>query len=123
MNYTACIQPMKTYLKVTVNGTMESFEDMADFADLLRKLSEEYDLNWALLDQRKLRRNLDVLDIYTLAEDDITAKAAARGVRVACLPSPEDREFAESMETILHNRSVSYRVFSDPNDAVAWLTR
>jgi len=123
MTYTACIQPMETYLKVTVSGTMESFEDLTGFAELLRKLSEEYALNWVLLDERNLRRHLDVLDIYTFAETDISAEAAVRGVRLASLPHPKDMEFARNIETILHNRSVSYRVFSDPDEAKAWLTR
>ena len=123
MNYTACIQPLETYLKVTVSGTMESFEDLADFADLLRKLSDEYSQNWLLLDERKLRRHLDVLDIYSLAEADISTQAAVRGIRMACLPHPEDAEFAKNIETIMQNRSISYRVFSDPDEAEAWLTR
>ena len=123
MSYTACIQPMETYLKVTVSGTMECLEDLADFADLLRKLSDEYSLKWALLDERNLRKHLDILDVYNLAEADITADAAARGVRMACLPHPEDLEFARNMETIMHNRSISYRVFTDPDTAKAWLTR
>ncbi|OIQ50317.1 hypothetical protein BerOc1_02248 [Pseudodesulfovibrio hydrargyri] len=123
MNYTACIQPMGTYLKVTVSGTMESLEDLTDFADLLRKLSDEYGLNWALLDERRLRKHFDILDAYNLAEADITAEAAARGVRMACLPHPEDLEFARNIETIMHNRSISYRVFTDQKDAEAWLTR
>jgi hypothetical protein len=114
---------METYLKVTVSGTMECLEDLADFADLLRKLSDEYSLKWALLDERNLRKHLDILDVYNLAEADITADAAARGVRMACLPHPEDLEFARNMETIMHNRSISYRVFTDPDTAKAWLTR
>jgi hypothetical protein len=114
---------METYLKVTVSGTMESLDDLADFANLLRKLGGEYGLNWVLLDERKLRRPLDILDIYHLAEADITLEAATRGVRMACLPHPEDMEFAKNMETVLHNRSVSYRIFTDEQEAEAWLTR
>ncbi|WP_338669180.1 hypothetical protein [Pseudodesulfovibrio methanolicus] len=114
---------METYLKISVSGTMESMEDMADFAELLDRLSEEYGLYRALLDETRLRKHLDVLDAYRLAEADISTRAAAKGVRMACLPSPQGAEFARNMETILHNRSVSYRVFSDPDEAVAWLTR
>jgi hypothetical protein len=98
-------------------------EDMADFAELLGRLSEEYGLYRALLDETRLRKHLDVLDAYRLAEADISTRAAAKGVRMACLPNPQDAEFARNMETIMHNRSVSYRVFSDPDEAVAWLTR
>ncbi|MGE4421804.1 MAG: hypothetical protein AB7D39_05865 [Pseudodesulfovibrio sp.] len=123
MNYTACIQPMETYLKITVSGTMESLEDMADFAELLSRMGDEYGLHWMLLDEKRLKKYLDVLDAYRLAEADITAQAATRGVRMACLPNPEDIEFARNMETILHNRSVSYRVFENKDEAVAWLTR
>ncbi|MEZ7198894.1 hypothetical protein [Pseudodesulfovibrio karagichevae] len=123
MNYTACIQPMETYLKITVSGTMESLEDMADFAELLSRMGEEYGLRWMLLDEKRLKKHLDVLDAYRLAEADITMQAAIRGVRIACMPNPEDIEFARNMETILHNRSISYRIFGDEDEAAAWLTR
>jgi hypothetical protein len=114
---------METYLKVTISGTMESLEDLTDFVELLRKLGNEYGLNWILLDERKLRRHLDVLDIYHLAEADIAVEAAARGVRLASLPHPEELQLARNIETILHNRSISYRVFNDEAEAEAWLTR
>jgi hypothetical protein len=76
-----------------------------------------------LLDEKRLTKHLDILDAYRLAEADITAKAATHGVRIACMPNPDDMEYARNLETILHNRSVSYRVFSDQDEAVAWLTR
>jgi len=114
---------METYLKISVSGTMESLEEMADFAELLGRLSEEYGLYRALIDERQLLKHLDVFDAYRMAEADISTRAAAKGVRIACLPNPQDAKFARNMETILHNRSISYQGFSDPDEAVAWLTR
>jgi hypothetical protein len=114
---------METYLKIIVSGAMESFDDLAGFAELLRRLSDEYGLHRALLDQRRLHMRLDTLDVYRLAESEVSAEAAVRGVRIACLPNSEDSGFARNMETIMHNRSISYRVFADEDEAVAWLTR
>ena len=123
MPYTACIQPEETYLKISISGTMDTFEELFDFAELLNRLGLEYGITRALLDQRRLRKHLDGLDFYRLAESDLTADAAARGVRLACLPNPQDCALARNVETLLHNRSVSYRVFADGKEAVAWLTR
>lgn len=121
MPYTACILTRKTHLKVTVTGTMD-YDEQADFSALLARLGAEYDLHRVLLDERRLRKRLDALDAYRLAESTISAEAAVRGVRLACVPHPEDVVFAQSLETSMANRSISYRVFSDLEEAEAWLT-
>lgn len=123
MPYTACIHTLETHLKITVSGTMDSYEEQADFSLLLARLGNEYEQQRLLLDERLLRKHLDALDAYRLAESPTSAEAAVRGVRTACVPNPEDFAFAKILETSLSNRSISYRIFSTEAEAEAWLLR
>ena len=40
---------------------------------------------------------------------------------MACLHRPERRDIYKVYETIYQNRSLSYRLFDDPDQALAWL--
>jgi len=123
MPYTACIQHLDTHLEISIRGTLATEEELADFVELLTRMSIDYNTTRGLLDGRFLKKELDVLAIYKMAESEPVAQAAIRGVRLACLPNPEQMDYSTTMETLLHNRSVEYRVFTDRDEAVAWLTR
>ncbi|WP_316898620.1 hypothetical protein [Pseudodesulfovibrio indicus] len=122
MSYTACIQSMDSYLIVTVSGSIESSEELADLAGLLVSMGREYGMTRALLKEYRLIKNVDALDIYSVGEAQVSVEAAAMGVRVACLPNPDEIQLAHTLETVLCNRSVNYRIFEDEETAVAWLT-
>lgn len=123
MPYTIHAQPIDNYIKITVSGTMESARELSDFAGMLAEMGEQFGLSRVLLDESDLKKHLELLDIYQVAESDVTEKAAVRGVRMACIPNPENAKLMKGMETIMHNRSVSYKIFTDKDEATAWLTR
>ena len=123
MPYFTSLQYLNGYLRVTVTGTLESVEELFNYARLLAKEGEEHQTTRALVDERKLVDHTDLMDAYILSESDFTADMAMRGVRVACLAGPENLEQTMAFETVMQNRSLNYRVFTDEDTATAWLMR
>ena len=123
MPSTSCIQPLEHYLRMTTTGSLESAEELMGYVALVDRMAREYDTNRILVDETRLTLMADLLDTCVFAESDLAQDMISRGVRVACLPGPARREFLRGVETILNNRSFSFRVFDAEDAAVAWLTR
>ncbi|MCJ2165745.1 MULTISPECIES: hypothetical protein [unclassified Pseudodesulfovibrio] len=122
MSYTATIQYFDNYIRVTTSGSIDSIEELFEYAALLAQKGEEYATTRALLDERTLVNRTDVMDAYTLSESNITAESAMKGVRIASLITPESMELGTVFETILRNRSLNFKIFTDEKKAIAWLT-
>jgi hypothetical protein len=122
MPYTIAIQHLDSYIRVTTSGTIDSFEELFEYAALLVQKGEEYHTTRAFLDERNLVDHCDVMDAYALSESDITAESAMKGVRIATLIAPENMEHSTAFETIVRNRSLNFKIFTDEKKAIAWLT-
>lgn len=122
MSYIACIQDQPDYIRVTLSGSFDSQEELFDFAALLVRMGEEYSKTRALVDRRRLNDKTDLMDVYRLSESDLTVRSAMKGVRIACLAADHNLEHLRSFETVMPNRSLIYRVFTDEDEAVDWLT-
>jgi hypothetical protein len=96
-----------------------------EYLALVVRMAGEYSLKRILLDEKHLGVKGDLLDAYAFAESDLAREMIERGIRMACMPAPEHSEFIRCAETILRNRSISFRAFDpkDEDEAVAWLTR
>ena len=123
MNYTACIQPLERYLRITTTGTLATTEMVMEYLALVVRMANEYSQRHILLDETRVRLMVDVLTAYAVADSPMVQEMVENGFRLACLSSQEQYPLRRSAETILCNRSLSYLVFLDEDEAVAWLTR
>lgn len=123
MPYKASFQYQGTYLKVTLSGSLESTEELFDYAQLLVRMGEEYQTRRALVDKRKLEDKTDLMDAYQLSESKLTADSAMKGVRIACLADSTNLEHLTAYETVMQNRSLNYKIFTDEDLATAWLLK
>ncbi|WP_319581989.1 hypothetical protein [uncultured Pseudodesulfovibrio sp.] len=76
-----------------------------------------------LMDERGLDLRLEAHDIIKVANRLEERNVQSLGGRSACLCKPASFDLYRACETIYHNRSLSYKVFGDEADAVAWLMR
>jgi hypothetical protein len=74
-----------------------------------------------LIDYTKARFHLDYHDMRELAEIGVQNDFPLYGLRIAVVCLPESLDRHRLFETIAANRSISYRVFSDEDEAMARL--
>ena len=121
MAYGYTIEKRPGYLLYTTSG------DISDVADLLKGVNEvlevaaEHGYN-ILLDDRGLVVNLTNMDAILTGDYLNELQVQSRGMRVASIQSPENMAIGRMFETVLVNRSISFRVFEDFESAEAWVT-
>lgn len=123
MPFTACIQPLDRYLRITVAGSLNAPEETMEYLALVARMADEYSLTRILLDELRLGLTAELLDVYSFADSHLAQGMIERGFRLACLPNLAHRDFLLTVETILNNRSLSFRVFNLEAEAIAWLNR
>ncbi|WP_394699740.1 hypothetical protein [uncultured Pseudodesulfovibrio sp.] len=72
-----------------------------------------------LFDERMVDKTIDAHDLAMCS--DCKADEPQRWMRVAIVYTPENLSKLRWMETILRNRSLSYRQFSSFDEAEKWL--
>ena len=119
---TSCIQPFDRYLRITSSGTLASHDEVMEYLGLVVRMGREYHRSRILLDETRLTLLAELLDAYAFADSPLAREMIERGFRLACLPPPAQVQFLRSVETIMSNRSISFLVFLDEEEAIAWLT-
>lgn len=111
------------YLLFVTTGTMKSADEIIENAELIESELTQNGLRRALLDQRGMVDEEDVLDATIVAESPVMERMATQGIRLACLSTVDNLEINRAFETILQNRSVLFKAFIDEAEAVDWLLR
>lgn len=70
-----------------------------------------------LIDVRDVKGRMSVWETFSLVSDH----PPAQGMRAAIVDRPENRDWYEFYETVSVNRGYHNRVFTDLDEAVAWL--
>lgn len=115
------VTPRDRYLFIVTIGSMKNAEEIIENAEFIEKELSKHSLRRALLDQRKMVDEEDVLDATMVADSPVMERMAMNGTRLACLSTTRNMEINRAFETILRNRSVLFKAFDDEAEAEAWL--
>lgn len=108
-------------LRVKAWGFDESPEDTAEYSLALLNIAIEHQTRFVLSDERELEYRLSVLDTYQHAE--MLANVVPRIASVAIVCHSQDYQGAEFFENVVVNRGLTLKIFTDLDEAEAWLMR
>jgi len=86
-------------------------------AGILREM-EAHQCSRLLVDIRGIEGRLSILDTFSI----VSNYSSSQGMRTAIIDLPENRSWFEFYETVCTNRGYHHKVFTDPEEAVRWLT-
>ncbi|QGY39445.1 hypothetical protein GM415_04690 [Pseudodesulfovibrio cashew] len=110
------------YIRITTTGTMVSREEAQAYGDFIFDLAQQRGTKLILLDERGMVDEEDALDAYEVSESETLAEMGMAGFRIALVSAPANLAINRTWETIMQNRSINLRVFSDMESATDWLT-
>lgn len=98
-------------------------EDFAMFGEMFEAAVADFDGHRVLLDKTRFLNEFDYHDAILFAESPITDFMVEHGLRIASHIRPASLEVERSYETLMRNRSVSYKPFVDKEKAIEWLLK
>lgn len=113
------IQVEGDLLYVTASGSDESLEEVQAYGAAVVEACREHSCRRVLADERALDYRLSTIDTYDLAK--YYSKYVPHVIRAAVVCSPGDLEDGSFWEVAVQNRGLLFRVFTDFEQARAWL--
>ncbi|BDQ38299.1 hypothetical protein SYK_26590 [Pseudodesulfovibrio nedwellii] len=110
------------YLFSSTTGTVNTLEEMQQYATAILNKTYKYGIKRILLDQTGLKNNTSSLDASLLANSVEIDMAAVQGIRVATIVTPNEYSIAVTYENALFNRSLNCKTFMEKEQAMQWLT-
>ena len=110
------------WLVAVSKGEITSLDALVDQLKRVFERAVAFGRKRVLLYDRDLALRVDALDIATAAAMQEEQGTAHLGMRLACVCDPACHPVYAMMETMLRNRSFSYRLFAKEDDALAWLS-
>ena len=108
-------------LIVEASGFDEGLSDVMAYGDAVIEAANASSVTRVLCDERNLEYRLDTVDTYKSAE--YIAEHAPRIARIAIVTALEQSEEIDFWETVMVNRGMTIRVFTNLEDARTWLAR
>lgn len=109
------------YLRFVTTGVLASLDDVIAYGTLMYDQAVDTGVYRVLLDEKGMEDAAEASTIYEWCENDVVARTAAAGIRIAGVSTKENFEINKVYETMLQNRSYNFRVFLTEEEAVAWL--
>jgi hypothetical protein len=106
-------------LYVTASGFDESLEEVTAYGQAVIDACKKHQCRKVLSDERDLEYRLNTVDTYELAT--YYAERVPDIIKVAVVCAPESYENGEFWETVVRNRALTFRVFTDMDEARTWL--
>jgi len=110
------------WLVAVTKGEISSLDALVERLGRVFERASAFGRKRVLLYDRDLDVRVDALDIATAAALHEEQGVSRLGMRLACVCAPDCRPVCSIIETMLRNRSISYRLFAEEDDAVAWLS-
>ncbi|RPH69124.1 hypothetical protein EHM76_07285 [bacterium] len=109
----------KDFIKTTVTGVLDFAVSKQALLDIAPQIDQTGGFE-ILVDTREAEPALSIIDIFRLGES-LAAHPSLRRSRIAFLKSMRDGQQAEFLETVTANRGVRAQVFTEFEEAIAWL--
>lgn len=109
----------KDFIKTTITGVLDfraSRQALLDIASQIQQVGE-YEI---LVDTREAEIGLSVADIFELGKA-LAAHPSLRRSKIAFLTSMSDAKQANFLGTVVTNRAVGAKAFTNFEEAVTWL--
>jgi len=107
------------FMLVTAEGVLNDSEQMTTyFKEVLQSVSDNK-ITKLLLDERNTYRSLTVLDAYRTGKLFIDETSPRLKSAMVC--SEENQVHDGFFETVVRNRSINFKLFTDIGTAVEWL--
>lgn len=119
MSHAYEVQEKGDYLLLTASGVVETPEDLMAAGRMIMKEVIRQKCLRLIIDNRSAVIDIETQDLIAYTESML--KKARVGVKVAVVHSLENLSKLFWIETILQNRSISYRQFSAIDEAKQWL--
>lgn len=111
------------YIYGVTTGEIRTANDVLEKLANLRRVADEKGIFRVLMEERTLLLHIDAHDSAVAANMMENEGLQHIGGRMACLYNPECEGAFRMLETLYLNRSLSYRLFRDEAEALAWLMR
>lgn len=121
MAFSLKILPQEGYLLTRLTGSLSGYDEVLAYIRNSLAGAEEYGTRHILLDEREAVIDVEYIDIISLLDAMDDPERPRRGYRVAALCLPQHTELHTLFETAAFNRSIVYQVFTDKEEALAWL--
>ena len=122
MPVTQAITGTTPYLQIVVAGRIDTLDELSAYGDQVIANARRYGKRCILLDERKLRTDLDLVDIINFVEGLSTQEIQSLRLRVAVLGSKTRRkDLSQDFEVFLQSKHFRYRIFETAEDALPWL--
>ena len=120
MSYNLDIREEQDYLHVRATGT-RTFEAVAEMATQILNACIEHGTDSVLVDVRELEGRLSTIGAYEMPTT-VFPKLKGRGLKRAAIVDREQYEDGfPFLETVARNRGFNLHIFSDVDEAIAWL--
>jgi len=121
MSYSQSFAAMPTHLYCLTVGKVDDARAMIEWGEAIVRMAKETGMSRVLIDNREFVLELSPLEVVEFARDFEEKNIAVIGLRLAVMSSPSQPETTRLIETVLTNRSASYRRFANPEEALVWL--
>ncbi len=109
------------YLYVEASGTISSDEEMETHAHCVADEADRQNCSKILIYDRDLSIQLTPFDTISFAERMDEISLALKGLRIAVVVTPHNKESRAFIETALVNRSVQYKAVGSREEGLDWL--
>ena len=109
----------KDFIKTTITGVLDFAASKQALLDIASQIQQagEYEI---LVDTRKAEIGLSVTDIFELGKA-LAAHPSLRRSKIAFLTSISDAQQANFLGTVITNRALGAKAFTDFEAAITWL--
>jgi len=118
MSYEITVNREPEFLRIEISGEVMN-GNAVRIKNSVVEVLKSFAVPRVLFDVRNFRGRMSIPDPYSLVKEHL---AFVQGYRTALIAEREDGEFLGVYGDTSANRSVHTRVFTDPNEAVQWLT-
>lgn len=110
------------FIRVIAAGTMIGLNEAQEYGDRMYAAANKHGVTRILLDERHMVDQEDVMDAYEVSESPTLSRMGMEGFRLALVTCEDNLEINRAWETILQNRAINLKVFTDALEAERWLT-
>ncbi len=112
----------KEFLLGVLDGEYTA-EDLAMFSLKFEVAVNQFDGHCVLLDKTRFLNSFDHHDAILFADSPITDFMVSKGLRIAAVVRSASLDAEQFYETLMSNRSVSYKPFVSEKEAMDWLLK
>ncbi|MGL1861362.1 MAG: hypothetical protein OCC46_02435 [Pseudodesulfovibrio sp.] len=122
MSYAYTFTDKQDYLLCVTGGEVKDVASLISYSEAIVVETRKLGRSRLLIDDRALTVNLLPLEVAIFGDHLANINFDNTRLRIAVLYSPLNKEISHIFETVLTNRSFSFRAFKERENATEWLS-